>query len=153
MRTKYLEDFSPGEKFRTAGVTFDEAEIIEYARIYDPQSFHIDREAAASGPFGGIIASGFHTVALTFRSWLDLGLIENSSLGGPGIDELRWLLPVRPGDTITTEIEILEARPSRSKPDQGILRYRMIGYNQRNEPVITSLNATFLRRREAHNQV
>lgn len=148
MRTRYLEDFTAGETFRTAGFTLDEAEIIEFARKYDPQSFHVDPAAAATGPFGGHTASGFHTVARQFRDWLDLGYLEKSSLGGPGIDELRWLLPVRPGDTIVTEVEILEVRPLKSRPDRGILRYRMIGYNQHGEPVISMLNVTFLRRRE-----
>ena len=148
MTTRYLEDFTPGEKFRTAGVTFDEASIMEFARKYDPQSFHTDPAAAAKGPFGGLVASGFHTVACQFRDWLDLGFIEKSSLGGPGIDEVRWLAPVRPGDTITTEVEILEARVSRSRPGRGILRYRMIGYNQRGEPVVSLLNVSFLRRRD-----
>ena len=147
MRTRYLEDFKVGEKIRTAGFTLDEAGIMDFARQFDPQSFHIDRAAAEKGPFKGLIASGFHTVARQFRDWLDLGLLEKSSLGGPGVDKIRWLAPVRPGDTITTEVEILEARPSGSRPDRGVLRYRMIGYNQRDEPVISSINVTFLRRR------
>ena len=86
MRTRYLEDFTVGEKFRTAGVTFDEAGIVEFARQFDPQSIHIDAAAAATGPFEGLIASGFHTAASLFRTWVDLGFLEESSLGGPGID-------------------------------------------------------------------
>jgi acyl dehydratase len=149
MRTRYLEDFTVGEKFRTAGVTFDEAGIVEFARQFDPQSIHIDAAAAATGPFEGLIASGFHTAASLFRTWVDLGFLEESSLGGPGIDELRWTAPVRPGDTITGEVEILEVRESRSRPDRGILRYRMNGYNQRGELVISSVNVSFLRRGRA----
>jgi len=146
MPTRYLEDFTPGEKFRTAGVTFDADGIIEFARKYDPQSIHTDMAAAEEGQFEGLIASGFHTAACMFRSWVDLGFLEESSLGGPGIDELRWSVPVRPGDTITGEVEILEVRESQSRPDRGILRYRMNGYNQRGELVISSINVSFIRR-------
>jgi acyl dehydratase len=149
MRTRYLEDFTVGETFRTAGFTFNAEEIIEFARLYDPQSFHIDPAAAQKGPFKGLVASGFHTVARQFRDWLDLGLLEKSSLGGPGIEELRWIAPVRPGDTVTTEVQILKVRKTRSRPDRGVLHYRMIGYNQRGEAVISMLNVTFVRRREA----
>jgi acyl dehydratase len=152
MRTRYLEDFTVGEKFHTAGFTFDVAEIIEFAAKYDPQSFHIDPVAAKEGPFGELVASGFHTVARQFRDWLDLGLLEKSSLGGPGIDELRWLAPVRPGDTIITEVEVLKVRPSRSRPDRGMLHYRMTGYNQHGDAVISMLNVTFVRRRAASGE-
>ncbi|NKB57265.1 MAG: acyl dehydratase [Alphaproteobacteria bacterium] len=147
MHTRYLEDFTSGEILRTRGMTMDESEIMDFARKYDPQPIHIDRETAANGPFEGLIASGWQTACVLFRLWIDLGLMEKSSLGGPGIQDLRWLLPVRPGDTLRGEIEILEARPSKSKPDRGILRYRTIGYNQRDEAVITYDSASFLKRK------
>jgi acyl dehydratase len=147
MHTRYLEDFTPGEIFRTRGMSLDESEIMDFARKYDPQPIHTDREAAADGPFDGIIASGFHTTCVIFRLWVDLGFMEKSSLGGPGIEDMKWLAPVRPGDTLRAEIEILEARPSRSRPDRGILRYRTTGFNQRDEAVISFESASFLKRR------
>ena len=147
MHTKYLEDFEPGQIFRTRGMSMDESEIMDFARKYDPQPIHTDREAAAEGPFEGLIASGWHTGSMVFRLWVDLGFMEKSSLGGPGIENLRWLVPVRPGDTLHTEVEIIEARPSRSKPDRGILRYITRGINQRGETVITMDSASFLKRR------
>ena len=147
MHTKYLEDFEPGQIFRTRGMSMDESEIMDFARKYDPQPIHTDREAAAEGPFEGLIASGWHTGSMVFRLWIDLGFMEKSSLGGPGIENLRWLVPVRPGDTLHTEVEIIEARPSRSKPDRGILRYITRGINQRGETVITMDSASFLKRR------
>ncbi len=147
MHTKYLEDFEPGQIFRTRGMSMDESEIMDFARKYDPQPIHTDREAAAEGPFGGLIASGWHTGSMVFRLWVDLGFMEKSSLGGPGIENLRWLVPVRPGDTLHTEVEIIEARPSKSKPDRGILSYITRGINQRGETVITMDSASFLKRR------
>lgn len=147
MHTKYLEDFEPGQVFRTRGMTMDESEIMDFARKYDPQPIHTDSVAAAAGPFEGLIASGWHTGSMVFRLWVDLGFMEKSSLGGPGIENLRWLVPVRPGDTLHTEVEILEARPSKSKPDRGILRYITRGINQRGETVITMDSASFLKRR------
>jgi len=147
MHTKYLEDFEPGQIFRTRGMSMDESEIMDFARKYDPQPIHTDREAAVEGPFEGLIASGWHTGSMVFRLWVDLGFMEKSSLGGPGIENLRWLVPVRPGDTLHTEVEIIEARPSKSKPDRGILRYITRGINQRGETVITMDSASFLKRR------
>ena len=147
MHTKYLEDFEPGQIFRTRGMSMDESEIMDFARKYDPQPIHTDREAAAEGPFEGLIASGWHTGSMVFRLWVDLGFMEKSSLGGPGSENLRWLVPVRPGDTLHTEVEIIEARPAKSKPDRGILRYITRGINQRGETVITMDSASFLKRR------
>ena len=92
-------------------MSMDESEIMDFARKYDPQPIHTDREAAAEGPFEGLIASGWHTGSMVFRLWVDLGFMEKSSLGGPGIENLRWLVPVRPGDTLHPEVEIIEARP------------------------------------------
>ena len=89
----------------------DESEIMDFARKYDPQPIHTDREAAAEGPFGGLIASGWHTGSMVFRLWVDLGFMEKSSLGGPGIENLRWLVPVRPGDTLHTDC-LLYTSPS-----------------------------------------
>ncbi len=147
MHTKYLEDFTAGDVFRTRGMSMDESEIMDFARKYDPQPIHTDREAAAKGAYEGLIASGWHTACVVFRLWVDLGFMEESSLGGPGIDSLKWLLPVRPDDTLHAEVEILEVRPSKSKPDRGIVRYLTKGINQRGETVITYESASFLKRR------
>ncbi len=114
-----------------------EADIISYALAYDPQPFHIDVEAASKSAYGGLIASGQHTFGVGWRMFLQEGLFKACSMGSPGVDELRWTAPVRPGDTIYTEAEVVEKRPSGSKRDRGILRmgYRMV--NQRGETVLT----------------
>lgn len=135
MESKFLEDLSPGERFVCAGVTLTEAEIIGFALHYDPQPFHLDAGAAAESIYGGLIASGFQVVSLCFRMFIQQGLLAESSMGSPGIDDLRWLAPARPGDTLRTEVEVLELRPSRSKPDRGIARLAYRAINQRGEAV------------------
>ena len=134
---RYFDDFEVGERFRSGGATMTETDIINYALAYDPQPFHIDTEAAAKSAYGGLIASGQHTFGVGWRMFLQEGLFKACSMGSPGVDELRWTAPVRPGDTIHTEAEVLEKRASDSKPDRGILRmgYRMV--NQRDEAVLT----------------
>jgi len=147
MDTRYLDDLTPGQRFETGGITFTEAEIIDFALRYDPQSFHLDATAAAQSPYGGLIASGFHSLALCFRLFIQSGVLADSSLGSPGIDELRWLAPVRPGDTLKSVIEVLEIRPSSSKPDRGIARLRYQSVNQRGEVVLGFVVNHLLRRR------
>lgn len=144
---RYFDDFKVGERFRSKGATLSEAELINFALAYDPQPFHIDAEAAARSPFGGLIASGLHTFALGWRMFLHEGLLGACSLGSPGIDELRWTAPVRPGDTIYTEAEVLDVRPSSSRPDRGTLKmaYRIV--NQRSETVLTMSIIHILKRR------
>lgn len=134
---RYFDDFEIGERFRSNGATMTEADIIEFALAYDPQPFHIDTEAAAKSPYGGLIASGQHTFGIGWRMFLQEGLFKACSMGSPGVDELRWTAPVRPGDTIHTVADVLDKRPSASKPDRGLLRmgYRML--NQRDETVLT----------------
>lgn len=135
----YLDDFEVGQTFRTGGKTFTESEIIDFAMVYDPQRFHIDVEAAKQSPFGGLIASGFQTFAVAFRLFHQAGIFRDASVGSPGCDELRWHLPVRPGDTLHVVAEVEEVRPSRSKPDRGILLLRHRTYNQREELVFSHL--------------
>lgn len=134
---RYFDDFEIGERFRSNGATMTEADIIEFALAYDPQPFHIDTEAAAKSSYGGLIASGQHTFGIGWRMFLQEGLFKACSMGSPGVDELRWTAPVRPGDTIHTVADVLDKRPSASKPDRGLLRmgYRML--NQRDETVLT----------------
>ena len=146
MDTRYLDDLAVGQKFSTPGVTLSEAEIIDFAWRYDPQSFHLDAHAAAESPYGGLIASGFQSLAICFRLFIQSGVFAESSLGSPGIDELRWLAPVRPGDTLHSEIEVLEVRPSRSKPDRGIARLQYQASNQRQEVVLRFIVNHLLRR-------
>jgi acyl dehydratase len=133
----YLEDFKPGDEFRSPGITLTEAQIIDFALTFDPQPFHVDVTAAAAGPFGGLIASGFHTAALTFRLFWQTGLLGDASLGSPGFDELRWLKPVRPGDTLRVIGKVLEVRRSTSKPDRGAVKMAYTTLNQHGEPVLT----------------
>ena len=147
MDTRYLDDLIPGQRFTTPGLTLTEAEIIDFAWRYDPQPFHLDASAAANSPYGGLIASGFQSLAICFRLFIQSGLLADSSMGSPGIDELRWLAPVRPGDTLHSEIEVLEVKPSSSKPDRGIARLRYNAVNQHQEAVLSFIVIHLLRRK------
>jgi acyl dehydratase len=149
MDTRYLDDLTPGQQFSSPGITLTEAEIIDFAWRYDPQPFHLDANAAADSPYGGLIASGFQSLAICFRLFIQSGILAESSMGSPGIDELRWLAPVRPGDTLHSEIEVLEIRPSRSKPDRGIARLSYQAVNQRQEIVLSFVVMHLLRCRPA----
>ena len=149
MDNRYLDDLFPGQHFKTPGITLTEADIIDFALRYDPQPFHLDVNAAAESPYGGLIASGFQSLALCFRLFIQSGMLAESSMGSPGIDELRWLAPVRPGDTLHTEIEVIEVRPSKSKLYRGIARLRYHAVNQRGEVVLTLIINHLLRRRTA----
>jgi acyl dehydratase len=143
----YLEDYQKGEVLRAGGVTVTEAHIIRYALEYDPQPIHLDRAAAEQSMYGGLIASGWQVGAIGFRMLIQAGLLGEGSVGSPGIDELRWLLPVRPGDTLYAEAEITDARPSSSKPDRGVVlvAYRIL--NQRGEVVMSFRGIQLVRRR------
>jgi acyl dehydratase len=145
MTDLYFEDFTPGREFQTDAVTITEGQIVEFARAFDPQPFHLDAAAAKQTVFGGLIASGFQTMALTFR--LFVSNLVASSLGSPGVDELRWLRPVRPGDTLRATVEVREQRPSTSKPDRGIVRLSWTTRNQRDEPVLTMTSMQLVKRR------
>ena len=147
MSERYFDDFAVGERFTTRGVTLTESMIIGFAMTYDPQPFHIDVEAARESNYGGLIASGFQTLALGFRMVLETGVFRASSMGSPGFDELRWLKPVRPGDTLHTELEVTEKTPSRSKPDRGILRIAYRIKNQKDEDVLTFLSMHLVKRK------
>lgn len=122
MTTRYLEDFKVGEVMETAPVTLRADDIIEFAQLYDPQAFHTDPEAAKTGPYGGLIASGLQTIAVAFGQFIRLGHIVESSLGGPAADDVEYSAPVRPDAALNTTVEVLEVRPSKSKPDRGVLR-------------------------------
>jgi acyl dehydratase len=143
----YFEDFTPGREFRTDGATITEAQILDFALAFDPQPFHLDVEAAKQSIFGGLIASGFHTMALTFRLFAQTRALAACSLGSPGVDELRWLRPVRPGDTLRAVVRVAEQRPSTSKSDRGIVRLQWTTLNQAGEPVLTMTSMQLVRRR------
>ncbi|MFB3926588.1 MAG: MaoC family dehydratase [Syntrophales bacterium] len=147
MSNLYFEDFKVGSCFESPGITITESEIIDFALRYDPQPFHLNVEAAKSSPYGGLIASGIHTIALTFRMFLMTGTLADCSLGSPGFDELRWLLPVRPGDTLHMTAEVIEVRLSSSQADRGIVRFRYTALNQRNEKVMTVIGNQIVKRR------
>jgi acyl dehydratase len=137
---RYFEDYVPGTVCEFGEVRVSEAEIIDFARRFDPQGMHVDPQAAARGPFGGLIASGWHTAAMMMRLVVDNFLSQKASLGSPGINELRWLRPVRPGDVLRVRVSVLEATRSRSKPDRGVVRTLMEVLNQHRE-VAMSLKA------------
>ena len=144
---RFFEDYHEGNVYEFGTITISEPEIIEFARRYDPQSFHLDREKATASQFGGIIASGWHTISLAMRLYVDHYLSHESSLDSPGVDEIRWPKPVRPGDTLRIRITVLEARPSRSKPDRGIVRARVEAMNQKDELVLSMIVMSMLGRR------
>ena len=129
-KDRYFEDYIPGAVFEYGEIRVDEAEIIEFASRFDPQDMHVDPEAARRGRFGGLIASGWHTGAMMMRLLADNFLPKAASLASPGIDELRWLHPVRPGDLLRIRVTVLEATPSRSKPDRGMVRTLIEMLNQ-----------------------
>ena len=122
MTARFLQDYVVGTVSEHGPVEVDAAEVVDFGRRFDPQPFHVDAQAAAAGPFGGLIASGWHTCALMMRLLAQEYLSEASSLGSPGIDELRWLHPVRPGDRLTLRTTVEESRLSRTKPDRGLVR-------------------------------
>ena len=127
---RYFDDYETGSIHEFGPVTMEEGELIAFARKYDPQSIHIDPEAAAAGPFKGLISSGWHTIALLMRLYVDHYLSANASLASPGVDELRWLKPVRPGDQLRLRVTVLEKRLSRTKPDRGLVFSLLEGFNQ-----------------------
>jgi acyl dehydratase len=133
----YWEDFTPGQTDEIGRHTFTEQEMIEFARQFDPQPFHTDPEAAKQSFFGGLIASGWHTCAIAMRLMVQKYIGQAASAGSPGVDNIRWRAPVRPGETITYRRVILAARPSESKPDLGLLQTRTEALNQRGEIVMT----------------
>lgn len=136
----YLDDFAEGAVFQTEGKTLSESEILEFGLKYDPQPFHMDVVSAELGPFKGLIASGIHTMAISLRLLLQSRVFApDASMGSPGMDELRWLKPVRPGDTLRVEGKVISIKPSRSKPDRGLLHYKLLVFNQTKEPVMSML--------------
>ncbi len=133
----HFEDYVPGASAVFGPIPMTEADIIEFARRYDPQPIHVDPVAANAGPFSGLIASGWHTVGVVMRILVENYLAPGAALASPGVDELRWLKPVRPGDMLQVRVTVLEANRSRSKPDRGLVRTSIVAVNQRDETVMT----------------
>ena len=144
---RYFEDYIPGSIIEGGSVTLSEGDVLDFARRFDPQYIHTDPRAAADGPFGGLIASGWHTAALMMRLFVENYLSHIASMASPGIDELRWLQPVRPGDSLSVRVRVLEAMPARSKPDRGLVRSLLEVLNQNREVVMTMKAMNILRRR------
>jgi acyl dehydratase len=149
MTPLYFEDFHPGQVIELGSRTVTEAEILDFARQFDPQPFHVDPEAAAASHFGGIVASGWHTCSLLMRVLVDGLLLRSVSHGSPGVDEIRWLKPVRPGDTLSMSMRVLETIPSRSKPDRGVIKNEYQALNQHGQTVLTMKTLGMFGRRPA----
>jgi acyl dehydratase len=140
----YLEDFAAGQRYRTGRLRVDAAAIKVFAAAFDPQPFHLDEEAARASFFGGLSASGWHTAAVTMRLLVESGLRPAGGIIGTRADELKWPRPVRPGDELEVEAEILEVRPSRSRPGQGYVKCRATTLNQRREAVQVLVMSLFV---------
>ena len=148
MRGRFFEDYKAGEVIRSGGITLTESAIIDFAWQYDPQPFHLDTLAAAETMYGGLIASGWQIMLLGFRLMVQEGMPGQNSLGSPGVDEVRFHLPTRPGDTISGVAEIMEVRASATRPDRGLLRVKFRMENQKGETVVSFLGTQFVRRRQ-----
>ena len=143
----YWEDFPVGKVMDLGTRHVTREEIIEFASRFDPQPFHVNEEAAKASIYGGLIASGWHTVSMTMRLMCDGYLLESASLGSPGVDQVRWLKPVRPGDTLTARMTVLESRASASKPDRGTAKSLWEVFNQNGELVMSMDGMGMFRRR------
>jgi acyl dehydratase len=146
-KCRYFEDYVPGAIYEFGSIALSQDDILEFGRRYDPQYLHVDPDRAGRGPYGGLIASGWQTMATVMRLFADNFLPDGTSLGSPGIDELRWLKPVRPGDILRIRVTILHARASKSKPDRGLVETLLEAFNQRDEIVATLRAVNFIARR------
>lgn len=137
LKQRWFEDYAPGEVFEFGQYEVTEEEIIGFARQYDPQPFHVDPEAAKASPYEGLIASGWMTAALAMRMVCEHFIPPQSSMGSPGVDQVRWLHPVRPGDRLRMRVSILAVQRSRSKPDRGVVTVRQEVINQHQQTVMS----------------
>jgi len=146
MAPRWFEGFAVGETFESRGVTVTEGGMVGFSLLYDPQPIHVDRETSRRGLHGDLIASGLQTLALANRLWVDLDAMGANNIGGLGLEEVRWLRPVRAGDTLCVVVEVLDARASRSKPDRGIVTFGFTTRNQDAEIVLTYRCVNVVRR-------
>jgi acyl dehydratase len=149
---RYFEDYVPGSVYVYGSITLTEDEVLRFAGEFDPQPIHTNPQAAESGPFKGLIASGWHTCAIMMRLYADHYVSKVASLASPGIDELRWVRPVRPGDSLSIRTTVRQARVSRSKPDRGLVHTGIEVLNQRGEVVLTMTAMNLLLRRPPTKQ-
>lgn len=147
-RSPYFDDLNVGDRFNTPGVTITDEAIIDFSLKYDPQYFHMDREAATNSIFGGLVASGFQILALAFWLVFDSGLLVNN-LGGNAADEVRWVKTVKAMETIKVVAEVVELKPLSSRPDRGMVKFKYIVMNQADETVTTFILTQFMKRRSA----
>jgi len=146
---RYWDDYEIGTKYDLGSTSFTADEIVEFARQFDPQSFHVDEAAAKASMFGGLIASGWHVTSKLMRLFVDNYVDRRTALGSPGLDEIRWLKPVRPGDRLTAWVECAGKVPSKSRPDMGVIHEHWRATNQKGELVLTLKGINMVRRRPA----
>jgi acyl dehydratase len=146
---RYWDDYEIGQKFDLGSTSFTADEIVDFARQYDPQSFHVDAVVARQSMFGSLIASGWHVTAKLMRLFVDNYVDQRTALGSPGVDEVRWLKPVRPGDTLNASVECAGKVPSKSRPEMGIVHEQWRATNQKGELVMTLKGTNMVRRRPA----
>jgi acyl dehydratase len=146
---RHFEDYPVGAVAQYGPIVVDEAEVIEFGRRFDPQEFHTDPVKAAQGPFGGVVASGWHTGSMMMRVLVDRYLSRTAGMGSPGMDELRWTAPVRPGDRLWVRVTVVEARRSESKPDRGLVRILIEVLNERDTVAMSVKAMTLVRCRAA----
>ena len=144
---RYLDDFAVGDSFQTAGYTLTEDEIVDFARRFDPQPWHLDRDAAARSPFKALVASGWHTTALTMRLMVESGVMRATGILGTGIDELRWRYPVYPRDTLHVRATVIAVELSTQRPDRGSIRVRLETKNQHGEVVLSQIATLIMKGR------
>ncbi|MGI9499854.1 MAG: MaoC family dehydratase [Geminicoccaceae bacterium] len=148
MSDLHFDDLEAGQIYQLGSQSLSEEDIIAFAKLYDPQPFHIDPKAAADTIYGGVIASGWQTACLFTRLFVDGLLSRSAAMGSPGLDELRWLKPVRPGDRLDARAEVLETRPSRSKPDRGLVKLRCVVADKSGDDVLTFVANVLFQMRE-----
>lgn len=148
MNELFLDDFDVGQVFQLGSASLSEEDIITFGERYDPQPFHVDPKAAMDTIYGGVIASGWQTASVFMRLFVDGLLSRSAAMGSPGLDELRWLKPVRPGERLDARVEVMETRPSRSKPDRGLAKLRCIVANEQGEEVLTFIANVLFQLRE-----
>jgi acyl dehydratase len=145
LKPKYFDDFHVGDSFETEPNFISKDEIIDFASKYDPQSFHLDEDAAKNGPFGRLTSSGFMTLGKSFTQIFNTNVFNGSSMGAWGLDELRWTKPVYPGDTLKTQVEVLEKKLSSKNPLKGTVRLKQTVYNQNEDVVMTWISNSMIK--------
>jgi len=148
MSKLFFDDFAVGQVFQLGSRSLSEDEIIDFAKCYDPQPFHIDAKAAADTIYGGVIASGWQTVCVFTRMFVDGLLCRSAAMGSPGVDALCWLKPVRPGDRLNARVEVMMIRASRSKPDRGLVKFRCVVTDASEDEVLTFIANVLFQKNE-----